>query len=64
MSTPPSRWPEKALGLAFTVLAIALVLNIAAHLIESVLPVLAGIAAIGLIGGACWTIYQFHRSRW
>jgi len=64
MSTPPSRWPEKALSLAMIVLAIAVALNIAARLIEAVLPVLTGIAVAVLIGLAGWTIYQSRRSRW
>ena len=46
------------------VLAIAVVLYIAAKLIESVLSVLVGVAVVGLVGYAGWTIYRFNQSRW
>ncbi len=39
MTTPPSHWPDKAMSLAVTVLAVAVMLYIAARLIEAVLPV-------------------------
>jgi hypothetical protein len=38
MTTPPSHWPDKAMHLALTVLAIAVILYIAARLIVAVLP--------------------------
>ena len=64
MRTPPSQWPDRALGLAVTVLAIAVVLYIAARLIEAVLSVLVGAALVALLGYAGWTIHRFRQSRW
>jgi xanthine/uracil permease len=64
MSTPPSHWLNKAMSLAMTVLAIALMLYIAARLIVAVLPVLIGIGIVALFGFVGWSIYQFRKSRW
>jgi xanthine/uracil permease len=64
MTTPPSHWPDKAMHLAMTVLAIALMLYIAAQLILAVLPVLIVVGVIGLIGFGGWSLYQFRKSRW
>ncbi len=64
MTTPPSHWPDKALGLALTVLAMAVILYIAARLIEAVLPVLLGVGLVALLGFGGWSIYQFRKSRW
>jgi len=64
MTTPPSHWPDKALRLTLTVLAIALMLHIAAQLIASVWPVLLTVGLVVLIGFVGWTIYQSRRSRW
>jgi hypothetical protein len=52
------------MSLALTFLAIAVVLYIAARLIEAVLPVLIGGGSVALIGYGGWSIYQFRRSRW
>jgi hypothetical protein len=64
MTTPPSHWPDKAMGLALRVLAIAFVLYLAARLIEAVLPVLIGAGVVALFGFAGWSVYQFRKSRW
>ena len=64
MTTPPSRWSERLLGLALSVLAIAVMLNIAARLIVAVLPVLIGMGVVALLGFAGWSFYRFRRSRW
>lgn len=64
MTTPPSHWPDKAIGLALKVLAVALILYIAARLIAAVLPVLIGAGVVALVGFAAWSAYQFRRSRW
>jgi xanthine/uracil permease len=64
MTTPPSHWPDKAMGLALRVFAIALALNLAARLIVAVLPVLIAVGVVALLGFAAWSIYQFRRSRW
>jgi hypothetical protein len=64
MTSPPSQWPDRALGMSVTVLAVAVVLYIAAKLIEAVLTVLVGVAVVGLIGYAGWTIHRFRQSRW
>lgn len=64
MSAPPSRWRDSALNLAMTIFAIAVLLYVAARLIEAVLPVLIGVAIVGVLGFAGWSIYQFRRSRW
>lgn len=64
MTTPPSRWSDRLLGLALTVLAVAVMLNIAARLILAVLPVLLGIGVVALLGFAGWSFYRFRRSRW
>lgn len=64
MTSPPSQWPDRALGMSVTVLAIAVALYIAARLIEAVLPVLVGVAVVGLVGYAAWAVYRFRQSRW
>lgn len=64
MTTPPSHWPDKAVSFAITVLAVALMLYVAARLIEAVLPVLIGIGIVALLGFVGWSVYQFRRSRW
>lgn len=64
MTTPPSHWPDKAMGLAVTVFVIALLLYIAAKLIVAVLPVLIGMGVVALLGFAGWSVYQFRKSRW
>jgi hypothetical protein len=64
MTTPPSRWKEGATNLAVTALTIALMLYVAARLIEAVLPVLMVAAGVGLVGFVGWSIYQIRRSRW
>ncbi len=64
MTTPPSGWRDSAMRLAWTVLAVAVMLYIAARLIIAVLPVLIVAGAVGLVGFAGWSIYQFRKSRW
>ncbi len=64
MTTPPSHWPDKALHLAMTVLAVAVMLYLAAKLIMAVLPVLIGIGGVIFVIFALHTLYQFWRSRW
>jgi xanthine/uracil permease len=64
MTTPPSRWRDSATNLAFTVLAIALMLYVAARLIVAVLPVLIVIGIVALLGFAGWSFYRFRKSRW
>jgi xanthine/uracil permease len=64
MTTPPSHWPDKAVSLAMTVLAVALILYVAARLIVAVLPVLIGIGIVALVCFVGWSVYQFRRSRW
>jgi hypothetical protein len=64
VTTPPSQWLDGLLKLAFTLLAIAVILSIAAHLIESVLPVLVGLGVVVLLGFVGWSLYQFYKTRW
>lgn len=64
MTTRPPHWPDNALRLALTVLAIAVMLHIAAQLIASVWPVLLAVGLVVLVGFVGWTIYQARRSRW
>ena len=64
MTTPPSHWPDKALSVAMTVLAVAVMLYIAARLIMAVLPVLIGVGIVAVLGFVGWSVYQFRRSRW
>lgn len=64
MTTPPSHWPDKVMSLAVTVLAVAVMLYIAARLIEAVLPVLIVLAVVALLGFAGWSFYRFRQSRW
>jgi xanthine/uracil permease len=64
MTTPPSHWPDKVMGLAVTVLVVALLLYIAAKLIVAVLPVLIGMGIVALLGFSAWSFYQFRKSRW
>ena len=60
----PSRWTDRLLGVAFAVLAVAVMLYLAVHLIEAVLPVLIGMAVVVFVGLLCWSAYQFWKSRW
>jgi hypothetical protein len=60
----PPGWRDSALRWAWTVLAIALMLYVAARLIVAVLPVLIAIGVVVLVGFAGWSIYEFRRSRW
>lgn len=64
MTTPPSNWSGRALNLALTILAIALILYIAARLILAVLPVLIGFAVVALLGFSGWSFYNYRKSRW
>ncbi len=64
MTGPPSRWREGAMNLAVTILAIALMLYVAARLIEAVWPVLFAAGVVVLFGVAGWSLYHFLRSRW
>jgi xanthine/uracil permease len=64
MSSSPSHWLDKVLGLAFTILVVALMLYIAVKLIVSVLPVLIGLGIAAAVVYTAWLIYHFRRSRW
>jgi len=64
MTTPPSHWPDKALHLAMTVMAVAVMLYLAAKLIVAVLPVLIGIGSVIFVIFVLHALYQFWRSRW
>ena len=64
MTTPPSRWRDSAMNLAVSVLAVAVMLYIAARLIEAVLPVLIVVGVVGLVCFAGWSFYRFRQSRW
>jgi type IV secretory pathway TrbL component len=64
VTTPPSRWQDSALHIAWTVFAVAVLLYVAARLILAVLPVLLVIGGAVLVGFAGWSVYQFRRSRW
>lgn len=59
-----SGWLDRLCGLAFTILAIALMLYVAIRLIVAVLPALIvmGVVAVVLFFG--WSAYQFWWSRW
>lgn len=61
---PPSHWLDRLLHAALVLLAIAVLLYIAARLIEAVLPVLIGAGIVVLVGFVSWSLYQFWRSRW
>jgi hypothetical protein len=50
--------------LAWTVLAVAVMLYVAARLIVAVLSVLIVAGVVVLVGFAGWSIYQFRKSRW
>lgn len=64
MTTPPSGWRDSALRMAWTVLAIAVMLYLAARLILAVLPVLIVGGVVVLVGFVGWSVHQFRRSRW
>ncbi|HEV3340353.1 MAG TPA: hypothetical protein VG125_08345 [Pirellulales bacterium] len=64
MTVPPSRWRDSAINLAWTVLAVAVMLYVAARLVVAVLPVLIVAGVVVLVGFAGWSIYQFRKSRW
>lgn len=62
--TPPSQWPGKALGIAITFLAIAVIVNLAVQILEAVLPFLLGLAGAAVVVFAAWALYDYRRSRW
>jgi hypothetical protein len=64
LTSSPSHWPDKAVSFAVKALSVAVMLYVAARLIEAVLPVLIGIGAVALVGFVGWSVYQFRRSRW
>jgi type IV secretory pathway TrbL component len=64
MTTPPTRWRDSALHMAWTVFVIAVLLYVAARLILAVLPVLLIVGGLVLVGFVGWSIYDFRRSRW
>jgi hypothetical protein len=64
VTTPPTRWRDSAMSIAWTVFAVALLLYVSVRLIVAVLPVLLIIGGVVLAGCAGWSIYQFRRSRW
>lgn len=64
MTTPPSRWRDSAMNLAWTVLAVAVMLYVAARLILAVLPVLMVVGCIVLVVFAGWSFYRWRQSRW
>jgi xanthine/uracil permease len=55
---------ESALSLAWTVLAIAALLYVAARLVLAVLPILLAVGGVALAGCLGWRIYQTRRSGW
>ncbi|HEV7942425.1 MAG TPA: hypothetical protein VGP17_06440 [Solirubrobacteraceae bacterium] len=64
MTTPPTRWRDSAMNVAWTVFAIAVLLYVSARLILAVLPVLLIVGGVVLLGFVGWSFYQFRRSRW
>lgn len=64
MKSSPSGWLDRLLGLALTILAVAVMLHIAARLIVAVLPVLIVMGVVVLLGFAGWSFYRFHKARW
>jgi NADH:ubiquinone oxidoreductase subunit 6 (subunit J) len=64
MKPSPSGLIDRLLSLAFSILAAAVMLYLAARLIVAVLPVLVGIGAVALVLFLGWSAYQFWRSHW
>jgi hypothetical protein len=64
MTVPPSGWRDSVMRLAWTVLAVAVMLYVAARLVVAVLSVLIVAGVVVLVGFAGWSIYQFRKSRW
>jgi type IV secretory pathway TrbL component len=64
VTTPPTRWRDSAMNMAWTVFAIAVLLYVAARLILAVLPVLLIVGGVVFVGFVGWSIYQFGKSRW
>lgn len=60
----PSGWRDLALRWAWTVLAVALLLYVAARLIVAVWPILLAIGVVAIVGFAAWSLRDFHRSKW
>lgn len=54
---------DRLLGLAMTVLGVALMLYVAARLILAVLPVILVIAGVVLVGFVGWSFHRFWQSR-
>jgi hypothetical protein len=61
---PPFRWTDRLLGIAFTILVVAVMLYVAARLVVAVLPVLIGMGVIAVVLFLGWSAFQFWRSRW
>jgi hypothetical protein len=64
VTTPPSRLSDRALDIAWRLLAAAVVTYITVRIVETILPVLLGIGIVALVIFAAWRMYAFRRSRW
>jgi hypothetical protein len=65
MTAPaPSGWRDSVLRWVWTVLAVAVMLYVAARLIEAVWPILVVVGVVVLVGFAGWRIVDFRRSKW
>ena len=60
----PRGFASGVLGTALMILAACYALNLAAHLIVSVLPILIGTAVAGLIAVLGWKLVQRRGSGW
>lgn len=63
MISPPSQYPARMLGLALTVLAIALALYVSAQLILAILPVLIGAGVVCALGVGTYSAYRLRHPR-
>ena len=63
MKPSPSGLLDRLLSLAFSVLAVAVMLYVAARLIVAVLPVLIDAGAVALVLFMGWSSFQFWRAR-
>lgn len=63
-SKEPRSWAASILGSALMVLAACYALNLAAHLIVAVLPILAGSLIVGVLAVLGWKLVQRRGSGW
>jgi hypothetical protein len=60
----PSQWRNTLTGASITLLASAIAIYIAVHLVEAVAPVLIGIATTVIVLSVAWILQRRSSSGW